>query len=233
MTWPSPTKAYHTSTYASIDPSLPALSARGKNVVITGGGSGIGPQIAEAYATASASNIALLGRTEATLKDTKSKIEGLHPSTAVSTYVADITDSVSLERAFAAFAQHVEGVHVLVANAGFLPKPESVAESSLDEWFRGFEINVKGNFNLIRAFLPHAAKDAAILNISTGVVHLPYLEKASGYHTSKLAAAKMFDYVRVEHPGFFVLNIHPGVISTAMDDKNEASRDALPHDDSK
>ena len=232
MAWPSPTKSYHTSPYPAIDPSLPTLSTAGKNVVITGGGSGIGPEIAKAFAKSGASNIALFGRTERTLVRTKSEIESAYPDTDVATYVADITDGASLETAFASEAKRVGVIHVLVANAGYLPDPVEIVKSTVDEWFRGFEVNVKGNFNLVRAFISHSSKDAAILNISTGVVHLPHLERASAYHTSKLAAAKMFDYVRAEHPSLFVLNIHPGVIETDMDAKNKEAMEAIPHDDS-
>ena len=36
------TKTWHNKPYASISPSRPELSAKGKNVVVTGGGTGIG-----------------------------------------------------------------------------------------------------------------------------------------------------------------------------------------------
>jgi len=227
------TEAYHRETYPAIDPTLPALSTKGKNIVISGAGAGIGAEIAKAFARSGASNIALLGRTEATLRKTKSEIEQSSKDAKVSIYVADISDAASLERAFDSETARSGPVDVLVANAGFLPLGRTIAESTPEEWFSGFEVNVKGNFNLVRAFLPHAAKDAAVLNISTGVIHLPYIPTGSGYHLSKLAAAKLFDYVHHEHPELFVLNIHPGVMVTAMDAKNGAVSEALPHDDSK
>jgi NAD(P)-dependent dehydrogenase (short-subunit alcohol dehydrogenase family) len=233
VTFPSPTKVYHNTTYPAIDPSLPALSTSGKNIVITGGGSGIGPEIAKAFARSGASNIALLGRTESTLKATKAEIEDEYPKSQVATYVADITDKQALEKAFAAEAQRVGPIHILVANAGYLSSTVNVVEAQDEDWFRGFEINVKGNFNLVRTYLPHAPSDGTILNISTGIVHLSGIPKVSAYHGSKLAAAKLFEYVRDENPGIFVLNIHPGVIDTAMAKKNEASKDTLPFDDSK
>jgi NAD(P)-dependent dehydrogenase (short-subunit alcohol dehydrogenase family) len=232
MAWPSPTKTYHSNTYPAIDPRLPSLSARGKSILITGGGSGIGPEVAKAFAQAGASNIALLGRTAATLARTREEIEQAYRNTQVSTYVADTTDHKSLERAVAAQAKITGVIDVLVANAGFLPQTNSITDSSLEEWYNGFEVNVKGNFNLVRAFVPYAAEDAAVLNITTGVVHLPHMDGSSGYHTSKLAAAKLFDYLHFEHPKFFVLSIHPGVIATAMAEKND-SASKLPLDDSK
>ncbi len=65
------------------------LSAKGKSVVVTGGGSGIGPHIAEAFAKAGAAKIALLGRTEKTLLSTKQSLDSKYP-VQVSTQVADV-----------------------------------------------------------------------------------------------------------------------------------------------
>src|SRR6201996_5652360 len=58
------TKTYHSEPYASISPSRPELSAAGKNIIITGGGTGIGKSIATSFARAGASTIAILGRRE-------------------------------------------------------------------------------------------------------------------------------------------------------------------------
>ena len=126
----SPTKAYHTTAYPAISPSLPALSSKGKNIVITGGGSGIGSEIAKAFAQSGASSIALLGRTEDSLLQTKREIESSSKTTQVSTYVADITDPIALEQSLKTHAQNHGGeLHVLVANAGFLPR--TAASSTL------------------------------------------------------------------------------------------------------
>lgn len=231
MAFPSPTKNYHTTSYPDIDPTSARLSTKGKNVVITGGGSGIGGDTTLAFAKSGASNIALLGRTEKTLLETKKRLATQYSGTAISTYAADLVDKQSLERALATIHSSFGTIDVLVANAGYLPTLQSIADTDLDEWYNGFEVNVKGNFNLIRAFLPHAAEDAAVINISTGIVHLPFLKGYSGYHTSKLASAKMFDYLHKEHPNLFVLNVHPGVIVTAMNDKTKDSGTVLPFDD--
>lgn len=233
MAFPSPVKTFHTDTYAAIDPSSPRLSTHGKNIVITGGGSGIGPVIARAFAKSGASSISILGRTEKTLLETKESISKEYPDTQILTFIADIVNKSAIVKAFTTIKSTVGAVHVLVANAAYLPDIKPFTESDPDEWYNGFEVNVKGNLNLITAFIPVAAKGAAILNVSTGITHLSVLPGYSAYHTSKLAAAKFFDYVHHEHPEFFVLNFHPGVIKTAMDVKTLASGTVLPYDDGK
>ena len=221
----SPTKTYHTSAYAAINPSLPALSSAGKNIVITGGGSGIGSEIAKAFAQSGASSIALLGRTEASLLQTKREIEtSYNNTTKVSTYVADITNPAALSQSFESHSQSLGGggakLHVLVANAGFLPSNGTLlASPSPEDWFAGFEINVKGAFNLLRAFLPHAAEDAVVLNTTSAVAQMPFVAGMSSYAASKLAAAKVYEYLHHEHPELFVLSVHPGTVRTGMSEK--------------
>lgn len=51
--------------------------------------------------------------------------------------------------------------------------------------------------------------------------------------TSKLAAAKFFEYIHYEHPDLFVLNVHPGVIQTGMAAKAQEGGTNMPFDESK
>jgi hypothetical protein len=60
--FPNPFQGWHNDIYPAIDPTRPELSAKGKSVVITGGGSGIGPQIARPFAIAGAKDIGIIGR---------------------------------------------------------------------------------------------------------------------------------------------------------------------------
>jgi NAD(P)-dependent dehydrogenase (short-subunit alcohol dehydrogenase family) len=233
MSFPSPVATYHSDTYHAINPTNPQLSSKGKNIVITGGGSGIGPVIAESFAKSGASSISILGRTAKTLAETKDKLSKQYPETKLFYYVADIVDKSALVTAFNGIAKVVGQVDVLVANAGYLPEILPIVKSNPDEWFNGFEVNVKGNYNVFSAFIPHAAPNAVLINVSTGVTHLPFLAGYSAYHTSKLAAAKFFDYVHQEYPELFVLNVHPGVIKTSMDAKTVAAGVELPYDTSR
>ncbi|GAB7335771.1 hypothetical protein MBLNU13_g08060t1 [Cladosporium sp. NU13] len=231
MAFPSPTKTWHTATYPSIDPSLPALSSAGKNIVISGGGSGMGPEIAKAFAQSGAASIALLGRTEATLLKTKQQIEAKYPSTKIATYVADIVSAPALDQALTAHEEAFGKMHVLVANAGYMSSGRSIVDSDAEDWWTGFEVNVKGNFNLVRAFLPHAISDAVVLHTNTAAAHAPYFAGMSGYSASKIAGAKVFEYLHYEYPEMFVLNIQPGVIQTGMTAKAVEAGVDLPFDD--
>src|ERR1700761_6543213 len=111
--FPSPTKKWHNTAYASILPSRSELSAKNKVVVVTGGGSGIGVGIVEGFAKAQASFICILGRTEATLRKTKQEIEQKY-QTKVLFAVADVCNEAQIKQAFEKFHKEAGKIDVLV-----------------------------------------------------------------------------------------------------------------------
>jgi FlaA1/EpsC-like NDP-sugar epimerase len=70
----SSTITRHKTSYPAINPSSIRLSAKGKVVLITGGGQGIGLSIALAFSKASASHIVIIGRNQITLTAAQSTI---------------------------------------------------------------------------------------------------------------------------------------------------------------
>ncbi|KAJ0168968.1 putative oxidoreductase C30D10.05c [Colletotrichum tanaceti] len=217
MSLPSPTKTYHTESYAAISPSRPELSTKGKHAFISGGGAGIGASIAQSLAKSGITSLGLLGRTTKTLQENKAVIEALNPDTKVHLYVADLTDAEQTGAALASFSEAVGGkIDILVANAAYMADVNSIPDSDPSDWWRAFEISVRGNFNLLRAFHPHAAAAASVIHVTTAAVHLPYMPGYSAYRASKSAATKLFEYYRYENPQFFVLQVHPGLIATSM-----------------
>ncbi|KAM0495658.1 hypothetical protein ACHAP8_007925 [Fusarium lateritium] len=203
----------HKTTYPAISPLRPELSTKGENALITGGGSGIGASIAKSFAKSGITNLALLGRTGKTLLANKAEIEEKHPQTKVWTYTVDISDPESTRYALEAYAKAVNGkIDILIANAGYMSKAERITVADPDDWWRGFEINTKGNFNLLRAFNPLAAPGARVIHVSSRSTYMEYLEGFSGYRASKLAAYKLFAWYANENPDKIVHQFDPGVI---------------------
>ena len=139
MTYPSPVQTFHRDTYAAINPTRPELSAKGKRIVVTGGGYGIGREIVNAFAQAGASTIAIMGRNEKPLQETKKIVEEAFPTTKVEVYIADVTNPEPVEKAAQSFGQW----DVLILNAGYLPGKAVVTgngQANLKEWWKGFEV---------------------------------------------------------------------------------------------
>ena len=223
--FPVYTQVWHTSPPPSISPTRPELSAAGKTIVITGGGTGIGASIALAFAQAGAAHIGLIARREEKLKSSAAEIRSVSPSTKVSYAIADTLDVPALTAAFQKLDTELGSIDVMVSNAGYLSTPATVLEADAKDWWRAIEVNVLGTFNTIRAFIPLAAKDAVLLNISTGIAHMPSnLEGVSAYAAGKVAGAKLVEYVSNElkesGKGVRVYNVQPGVVASEMNDKH-------------
>ena len=228
---PTFTKTFHEKVYSAIDESNPSLSAKGKVVFITGGGKGIGKAIAISFAKAGAKAVVILGRTEAALLQAKEEIQKAgatasgnrtHPI-IVQSFVADALDVEAVNAAFSSVRSQIGLIDVLVNNAGYLSAPGSVAASSLDDYWYGFEVNVKGGLIVTQGFLNGtAAETATLINVSSGVVHLPFafVPGYSGYSASKLAMTKIIENVQQENPSLRVFNLQPGIIETDMSQKS-------------
>jgi len=233
MSFPKYTKTFHHETYPAIDPSRPESSTAGKVVVITGGGSGIGKQMAHAFAVSGSTKIAILGRTMATLKETENEVRQLHPSVQIIPYLADIAEVDAVAKALSETEKALGKIDVLVSNAAYLPQPGPLIEADIEEWFRGMTINVKGVLILAQQFLEHCTPKPIFINVSTGGCHIPPMsEGVSSYAASKLATAKMMEYFAHETPHVRVHNIHPGVIKSDMAQKAADNGQSLIFDES-
>jgi len=231
MSLPAFTKTWHNTSYDAISPKNPALSAKGKNIIITGGGNGIGAEMARSFAVAGAANVAILGRNEAKLQSTKAAIEKEFPNTHVFAAAADILDKAAIDRTFDAIKAHVGPANVLISNAGYLPDIKSIAESDIDQWWSGMEINVRGPLIVVQSFLRIAAPDATIISVGTGGAQMPHFPGYSSYAASKFAAWKFFEYLHHEQPEMTVISMHPGVLATDMGNKSIAAGTELPLDE--
>ncbi|KAK1760157.1 short chain dehydrogenase reductase [Echria macrotheca] len=231
--FPTPILPYHQAAYPAIDPTRPALSTAGKSILITGGGTGIGAETALSFAKSGASHLALVGRRPTTLQTTASKITALYPSTKVHVIPGDMTSLESITSALSTFAGAVPSgkIDVLVACAGYMDKVALFDDTDPADWWRTFEINVKGNYNLLRAFGAVGADDAVVLHVSTTIAHQAYVPRFSAYQSSKLAAIKVFDHWAREHPGRRVVHYHPGLIVTDIGVAADEAELGLQYDD--
>ncbi|KAL7969053.1 NAD(P)-binding protein [Trichoderma sp. SZMC 28014] len=215
--WVSFTKEWHTKPYPDISPSRSDLSAMGKNVVITGGGTGIGKAVAIAFAQAGAKSVSILGRRLHRLKSSATAISAAAQSNTEVLYrTADLTDRAQVEEALASVTSAVGKVDIFVNNAGSLPPLKPVAKYDAATFMRAFEMNVLTSLNAIQAFLPVAGADPILLNVSTNLAHIRPIPSMPAYAASKAAQLKMVEHFATENPELHVVSIQPGVIATEI-----------------
>jgi len=211
----APTKTFHKTVYPSLDPTRPDLSADGKTIVITGGGTGIGAETAKYFAMAGAARIAILGRREEPLLDTKAAIEASSPNVEVLAIAADMTKNSEVRAAFDQVATKSK-IDVLCSNAAKLGGMGLIASLSADDFLESIFANLQGNFNLTKAFLEHAAKDAVIIETNSSAAHLDIAPGFSAYNVAKMATARFYQCVQFEHPEISVFSFQPGAVETDM-----------------
>ncbi|WP_448167330.1 SDR family oxidoreductase [Burkholderia ambifaria] len=119
------------------------MSASKKFAAVTGAGSGIGRAAAIALANAGFT-VALIGRNEASLLETKEAIAAGHGDAHV--FAADVTDEASVEHAFSRIAREFGRLDVLFNNAGRNAPAVPLDEYELDVWNDVVATNLTGVF---------------------------------------------------------------------------------------
>ena len=149
-----------------------------KNVVITGGTTGIGLATAKAFINAGA-HVWITGRNSDNLQKADAEIQ----SPKLTTIVSDTSTLAGISVLEQAFAQSKNKLDVLFLNAGigtFAPIQE-VTEATFDAQFN---TNVKGHFFTLQKLLPHLADGASVVFTSSSAA------TAANLGTSVYAASK-------------------------------------------
>lgn len=139
------------------------MDFKNKNVVITGGTTGIGFATAKAFINAGA-KVWITGRNETNLKKAADEIN----SENLITVVSDTSTIQGIEMLKTAFAQSGNSLDVLFLNAGiavFSPI-EHATEADFDAQFN---TNVKGHFFTLQKMLPHLVDGASVVFTSSTV----------------------------------------------------------------
>lgn len=211
----------HHDTYPFITPTGAELA--NKSVFISGASSGVGRATAVQCAKAGCAKLAIAARS--TLAEVVSEIETESRKANVQTpqilaLQVDVTSEDSVRAAAKAVSEQFGGkLDVLVNNAGYLPEFKSVTESSPEEWWKGWEINIKGIFLCCHFLLPLVLESESkiVINVaSIGAHTLTY--GGSSYQTAKFATCRLTEFLARDHEkqGLLAVSVHPGGIKTGM-----------------
>ena len=182
----------------------------GKTALVTGGGGGIGREIA-AQLKAAGANVAICGRNVEKLEAAARSIGG------ALTLPGDLLDDTYVQSCVDRTVETFGGLDILINNAGVaLSKP--FGETTIEDFDRVMATNVRAPFILIRSALPQLRKARGrVINIASVVAHKGY-PLQSAYAASKHALLGLSKSLANElyEDGVRVHVISPGGVYTDM-----------------
>jgi glucose 1-dehydrogenase len=211
-------------TVTEMEPREAMRGLKGKNVLITGGTSGIGQAMAVRFAEQGA-NVAINylrvpGEAEETRDQVHACVRKVRQEGVRDVLVgADVSSEVEVVRMVAETVEQLGGIDVLVNNAGIqISRPSH--ELSAADFDKVLAVNLRGAFLCAREAIKHylaEAKPGSIINVSSVHQRIPkpsYL----GYSVSKGGMQNMTTTLALEYAanGIRVNAIGPGATVTPI-----------------
>ncbi len=182
----------------------------GQVALVTGGGRGIGANIARELASAGA-RVALAARTREQVERVAREIHGLPLE-------VDVTDRDAVEGIVIKTESELGPIDLLVANAGIGGPDGATWEMEPEDWWRVQEVNVLGVHLCCRAVIPDMLERGAgrIVITGSGAAYLPG-SRSTAYPTSKAAVCRYGETLANELEGRIpVFFFSPGLVQTEM-----------------
>ena len=198
-------------------PQHSIFSLTGKLALITGGGSGIGFDIARCMVAAGAT-VVITGRRAQPLQEAVARLNEGNPKPSAHYVVNDVTERAALNELVSTIEATHGPIGILVNNAGINMKKPALDVTD-DDFDRIVHTNLHSVFSLTRACAAGmmARQSGSILMISSMAAYYG-LDRVVAYAASKSAVEGMVRVLASEFSGqgVRVNAIAPGFIETAM-----------------
>lgn len=188
----------------------------GSNVLITGGGSGIGLAVAKLFLQAGA-GVAIAGRNQQKLDDSARQLGG---GDRLSCHAADIADPDQAKGLVQAVEKKLGKIDILVNSAGTNVKERTFRQLTPEVWQKLMRTNLDGAFYCIHAVFPGmlARKNGLIININSIAGKRATPLGGLAYAASKFGMTALGIGLGAEEKdsGIRVTNIYPGEVDTPI-----------------
>lgn len=197
-----------------IEPVALYQDLRDAGVIVTGGASGIGAAVAEAF-VAQGSKVAILDRDGDAGKSRASalSVDALHP---VQFHQVDLADVTALKTAMGAAISDLGSLKVLVNNAGWDDRHD-IDDVTEAYWDHNQAVNLRQVFFCVQAAAPwlRQAKGGAIINLSS-IAYLLNMPDLPSYAAAKAGIIGLTKSLagRLGPEGIRVNALLPGMIVT-------------------
>ncbi len=202
------------------------MQTKGNTILITGGGSGIGRELAHKWHDLG-NTVIVAGRTQASLDETAAGHANIH------TMIVDVGDADDLAR----FAKKVVEVHpainVLVNNAGIMRFEDITEERELGDAEATIATNLLGPIRLIDGLIEHlkAQENAAIINVTSGLAFVP-MPRTATYSATKAAMHSYTVSLRAKLEGKVeVIELAPPAVQTELTPGQSTREGYMPLDE--
>ena len=202
------------------------MNTTGNTILITGGGTGIGEGLAQAFHDLG-NTVIVAGRTQASLDTASAGRERMH------TVILDAADDASVAAAAETLARDFPALNVVIHSAGIMSR-EELASGSLDHALAAQIINTNllGTFRVIETFLPlvQGKPGAALCTVSSGLAFVPF-PTAPVYSASKAAVHSYTVSLRQRLRGQVeVIEIAPPAVQTTLTPGQDSLEAYMPLD---
>lgn len=187
----------------------------GKIVFITGASSGIGKATA-LYCASKGEKVLICARREEKLIELSKEIQSKY-GTEVHSFVLDVSDADQVKKMLESLPTKWQQIDVLINNAGNAYGLDSFTESSLDDWNKMIDINIKGVLFVTQLVLKGMLQRGKghIINIGS-VSSREVYAKGAVYCATKHAVRALSDALKKEVHGspIRISSVDPGIVDT-------------------
>jgi uncharacterized oxidoreductase len=198
------------------------MKITGNTILITGGATGIGLALAEAFLRED-NQVIICGRREKQLQEAKSRLPSLHFR------VCDVSKDSDRENLFHWTTSAFPNLNILINNAGIQKEVDlrkGAVELLGDE--DEIDINLKAPIHLSTMFIPHLIKqrESAIVNITSGLAFTP-LAVVPIYCATKAALHSFTQSLRhqLRNTPIKVFEVAPPIVDTELDRGTRENRE--------
>ena len=189
------------------------MKRTGNTILITGGGSGIGRGLAEAFHELT-NHVIIAGRR----RDTLEQVASAHPG--MEWAVVDVQDAQALQAFAHGMIDKYPALNVLINNAGITGIERLASSAGASATAEAIiSTNILAPIRLTTALLPHlqAQPEATIVNVGSGLAHVP-LAAFPTYSASKAFIHSYTQSLRyqLERTAVRVLEIIPPAVQTGL-----------------
>lgn len=202
------------------------MDIKGNTILITGGGSGIGRALAEAF-HARGNRVVIAGRRQAALDETTAANPGMASA------LLDIEAPSSIGQFAERLTREHPALNVVIHNAGIM-RPEDIKDGATDAAEATIATNLLGPIRLNAALIGHllAQPKATVMTVSSGLAFTP-LSLTPTYCATKAAIHSYSNSLRYQlrNSNVQVMELVPPYVQTElMGERQKSDPNAMPLD---